>query len=116
MSSQKSPVMSTGRYSKVLSCLVLLIAILLAATAHTQPSKGLQILLTRGLQSQGLSQWDDYWTYSTYTNANYTSVNWAQRSRPDLMAPGMSWSRWASDETQMPPQNFGYGDEAPLMS
>jgi hypothetical protein len=108
--------MSTSRYSKVSSSLIFLSALLLVATAQAQPSKGMQILLSRGLQSQGLSQWDDYWTYSTYTNANYTSVNWGAKSRPDLMGPGMAWSRWAMDETQMPPQDTGYGDEATVMT
>lgn len=95
---------------------MILIASSLIQILHAQPSKGWQILLTRGLQTQGLSQWDDYWTYSVYTNANYTSVNWGAKSRPDLMAPGMSWSRWAMDETQMPPQDTGYGDEASVMT
>ncbi|MDB6057949.1 MAG: hypothetical protein JWO95_1793 [Verrucomicrobiales bacterium] len=116
MPSLKCPVMFTSRISKVSSSLVFLSALLLVATAHAQPSKGLQILLTRGLQSQALSQWSDYWTYSTYTNANYTSVNWGGESRPDWMGPGMSWSRWAPDETQMPPQDMGYGDEALFMT
>lgn len=92
------------------------IVLSLAANSHAQLSKGFQILLTRGLQTQGLSQWNDFWTYSTYTNANYTSVNWGAQSRPEWMAPGMVWSRWANDETQMPPQDFGNGDEALVMT
>ncbi|MGZ5565798.1 MAG: hypothetical protein ACXWKG_02185 [Limisphaerales bacterium] len=93
----------------------LVIVLSLATNSHAQLSKGFQILLTRGLQMQGLSQWADFWTYSTYTNANYSSVNWGSQSRPESMAPGMAWSRWATDETQMPPQDLGNGDETPIM-
>jgi hypothetical protein len=95
---------------------VLVVLLSTAFTTFAQPGKGFQILLMRGMQMQGLSQWNDYWTYSTYTNANYSSVNWGGQSRPEWMAPGMLWSRWAFDETQMPPQDFGVGDEAPIMS
>src|SRR4051812_16403751 len=89
---------------------VLLISLSSVLTASAQLSKGFQILLTRGLQMQGLSQWNDYWTYSVYSNANYSSVNWGGESRPEWMAAGELWSRWAMDETQMPPQDLGNGD------
>src|ERR1035437_9058966 len=53
--------------------------------AQAQLSKGYQILLNRGLQLQGLVQWDDYFHLDTYSNANYTSVNWGWTSSPSLM-------------------------------
>src|SRR4051812_19925309 len=99
--------MSIFRFRKSrgpLSVTLLLISIFAAHTSIAQPTKGFQILLSRGLQMQGLSQSADYWTYSIYSNANYSSVNWGQQSRPEWMAPGELWSRWAFDETQMPPQ------------
>lgn len=95
-----------------------------AGIAPAQVSKGHQILLNRGLQLQGLSQDDCYLHLDTYSNANYTSIHWvnspgAHSSRPDWMgaAPGFAWSRWAADETQMPPQITPYGgDETPYLS
>jgi hypothetical protein len=74
--------------------------------AQAQISKGYQILLNRGLQLQGLVQWDDYFHLDTYSNANYTSINWGWTSSPDLMAStaGVPWSRWVSGTTNMPPQ------------
>jgi hypothetical protein len=94
-----------------------------ADITRAQVSKGHQILLNRGLQLQGLSQDDCYLHLDTYSNANYTSINWvnspgAHSSRPDWMgaAPGFAWSRWAADETQMPPQVTPYGgDETPFL-
>ena len=91
-------------------------------------SKGHQILIDRGLQLQGQSQDDCYLHLDTFTNANYTSINWlngadasgqpVHSSRPDWMgdAPGILWARWAADETQMPPQSTPYGgDETPYL-
>jgi hypothetical protein len=108
-------------------CLVFgsLAFICFARPSHAQVSKGNQILIDRGLQLQGLSQDDCYLHLDTFTNANYTSINWinsitpAHSSRPDWMgaAPGFLWARWASDETQMPPQTTPYGgDEGPYLS
>jgi hypothetical protein len=87
----------------------------------SQLSKGHRILIKRGLQLQGLSQDDCYLTLVTYSNANYTSIDWinspgTHSSRPDWMGPppGFPWARWAADETQMPPQITPYGgDETP---
>jgi len=93
-------------------------------TAKAQVSKGHQILINRGLQLQGLSQDDCYLHLDTYSNANYTSIQWdnspgAHSSRPEWMgpAPGFPWARWAWDATQMPPQlTPNDGDETPYMS
>src|SRR6266478_4775779 len=71
-------------------------------TSQAQLSKGFQIVINRGLQLQGLSQDDCYLHLDTFSNANYTSIEWinsispAHSSRPDWMgpAPGFPWSRW----------------------
>src|SRR4051794_17908990 len=118
MPSEKSPVMPSFSFRKSPSRLLLAIFAILFLGVHAtmaQPSKGFQILLTRGAQMQALSQWNDYWTYSVYSNANYSSVNWGGESHADWMASDELWSRWAMDETQMPPQDLGNGDEAPIM-
>ena len=75
--------------------------------AQAQISKGCQILLNRGLQLQGLVQWADYFHLDTYSNANYTSINWGWTSSPDSMdsTAGEPWSRWVSGTTNMPPQS-----------
>lgn len=80
--------------------------LLAPAGAQAQISKGCQILLNRGLQLQGLVQWDDYFHLDTYSNANYTSINWGWTSSPSLMTntAGFPWSRWVSGATNMPPQ------------
>ena len=96
----------------------------LTPKASAQLGKGQQLLLNLGIQLQGLSQDDCYLTLSTFSNANYTSINWinsispAHSSRPPWMgpAPGFPWARWVSDETQMPPQMTPYGgDETPYL-
>jgi hypothetical protein len=82
--------------------------------AQAQLSKGYQILLNRGLQLQGLVQWADYFHLDTYSNANYTSINWGWGAIPDSMdaTSGEPWSRWASDTGSMPPQS----GEAPYLN
>ncbi|MGI8601918.1 MAG: hypothetical protein ACR2OZ_02855 [Verrucomicrobiales bacterium] len=96
--------------------------LLTAATglvAHVQPcgaapGKGQLILLDRGLQVQGMVTRDDVFHLNTYQNAGYTSINWLWNSNPSQMgtAPGFPWSRWASSESDVPPQ----GAEGPFMS
>ena len=89
-----------------------------------QISKGHQILINRGLQLQGLGQDDCYLHLDTYSDANYTSINWnnspgAHSSRPEWMGPppGFPWARWVWDTTQMPPQlTPNDGDETPYIS
>jgi hypothetical protein len=82
--------------------------------AQAQLGKGYQVLLNRGLQLQGLVQWDDYFHLDTYSNANYTSVNWGWTSSPSLMdtTAGEPWSRWVSGTANMPPQS----GEAPYLN
>ena len=78
---------------------------------------------------QGLAKDDCYVTLSTYTNANYNSISWINEigtnglpthsSRQPWLGPppGFPWSRWATTETQMPPQLTPYGgDETPYLS
>ena len=83
---------------------------------HAQLSKGHQLLISRGLQVQGIVSTYDTFHLSTLSNANYTAVNWlwnSPRSYDGSMpllgaAPGFPWARWVVDETDMPP----LGDEA----
>ena len=95
---------------------VLCVVLAGAPGAQAQLGKGYQILLNRGLQLQGLVQWDDFFHLDTYSNANYTSVNWGWTCKPSLMgtAPGVPWSRWVSGLTNMPPQAT-QGDEEPYL-
>jgi hypothetical protein len=102
-----------SKLSSVFAALVVSLSV--ASNISAQPSKGLRILLEQGLQVQGVSQWDDYWTYSVYTNANYSSVDWWLKSHLDWMPAGIPWTRAAVDETAVPPQNLGEGDETPFM-
>src|SRR5438128_277894 len=85
-----------------------------ADPASAQLSKANLILLNRGLQVQGMVTRDDNFHLDTYSNANYTSINWIWDSNPSLMgpAPGFPWARWVGSETNVPPQ----GSEGPYMS
>jgi hypothetical protein len=85
-----------------------------ARTSYAQISKGNQILIIRGLQVQGMVTRGDVFHLSTYSNAHYTAVNWLWDSNPSLMgaAPGFPWSRWAGNETNVPP----LGGEGPYLS
>src|SRR4026209_1367179 len=77
----------------------------LAGTSFGQLSKGNLILINRGLQVQGMVTRDDVFHLNTYSNANYTAINWLWDSSPSQMgtAPGFPWSRWVGNETNMPP-------------
>src|ERR1044071_5064791 len=112
----------------ILTGLGLFAVLFCAPPGQAQISKGHQILIDRGLQLQGLSQDDVYLHLDTYSNANYTSINWVNNvngsgqtvhsSRPPWMGdpPGFLWARWCWDETQMPPQFTPYGgDETPYL-
>lgn len=82
--------------------------------AGAQIGKGNRILIQRGLQLQGMSTGDDSFHLGTYSNANYTSINWIWEASPSQMgaAPGFAWSRWVANETNMPPR----GAEAACLS
>jgi hypothetical protein len=116
-------------------CVALAVSLIVPHTASAQPSKGFQIILTRGLQIQALCIDDCYVHQTTFSNANYTTMNFingvdgsgntTHSSRPSPedpslwmgAAPGPMWGRWAMTQTQMPPQITPYGgDEAPYMS
>ena len=94
-----------------LTHIIALAGLLLAPASHAQISKANQILINRGLQVEGLVLTYDNFHLSTYTNANYTTVNWTwdgvrsyDGSMPQLgEAPGFPWGRWVSSETDMPP-------------
>jgi hypothetical protein len=60
---------------KILAFFVLATFLVLQST-HAQLSKANQILLTRGLQIQGLVSTYDTFHLNTLSNANYTTVNW----------------------------------------
>jgi hypothetical protein len=100
---------SAARFLLVLGCLLAL-----AQSANAQLSKGQQILLNRGLQVQGMVNSADIFHFDTYTNANYSAINWFYSSVPSAMgpAPGFPWGRWVSQQSEMPPSS----DEASYMS
>jgi hypothetical protein len=79
-------------------CCALLLGSAIAAPA--QLSKGHLILIKRGLQVQGMVTRDDVFHLNTYSNANYTSIHWLWTSS---MSAAFPWSRWVSNESNMPP-------------
>jgi hypothetical protein len=96
------------------SFLPLFLVVFSTFSASAQISKGHRILMQRGLQIQGMVTRDDVFHLTTYSNANYTSINWLWTANPSLMgaAPGFPWSRWVNSESNMPPQT----GEGPYMS
>jgi len=68
--------------------------------ASAQLSKGHLILINRGLQVQGMVTRDDVFHLNTYSNANFTSIQWLWNSS---MSTAFPWSRWVGSETDMPP-------------
>src|SRR5262249_19216356 len=85
----------------------LLVFLSASQTSFAQVSKGNWILLNRGLQLQGMCTKDDYFHLTTYSNANYTSINWLWDSDTSKMgtAPGFPWARWVgtNSPTEIPP-------------
>jgi len=65
--------------------LVVLVPFFSAPVGSAQISKGQSILINRGLQLQGMVTRDDVFHLNTYSNANYTSINWLWDSNPSLM-------------------------------
>lgn len=90
------------RFGLVLGLFALISAV---QSADAQIGKGNWILLQRGLQLQGMVTKDDVFHLSTYSNANYTSINWLWDANPSLMGPppGFPWSRWVRNEGELPP-------------
>jgi hypothetical protein len=84
-----------------------LLVSLLCVSGHAQVSKGNWILLNRGLQLQGMCVNYDSFHLTTYSNANYTSINWLWDSDTSQQgtAPGFPWARWVrtNSPTEMPP-------------
>jgi hypothetical protein len=81
-------------------------------------SKANQILITQGLQVQGMVSNADPFHLSTYQAANYSSVNWIWDSTTTAQgtAPGsIPWSRWVRDHyttdqiPEMPPRGSESG-------
>src|SRR5439155_23814531 len=83
-------------------------------SVNGQVGKGFQILTNCGFQVQGMVANYDIFHLTTYSNANYTSINWLWDSDTTKMgtAPGFPWARWVSGTTNMPPQ----GSEGPFVS
>ncbi|HZM02051.1 MAG TPA: hypothetical protein VFC44_03420 [Candidatus Saccharimonadales bacterium] len=97
-------------------------AVLAASTGHAQLSKATQILLNRGIELQAMVQFNDEFNLVTYSNANYTSVNWFDPGWQAYLgpAPGFPWGRWVSGPSDMPPvdanNQFGFNAETPCLS
>jgi hypothetical protein len=97
-------------------------ATFLAPTAHAQLSKATKLFLNRGVELQGMVQYADIFSLSTYSNANYTSVNWFDPGWQVELGPppGFPWGRWVSGPTDMPPQDpytqYCYNNETNYMS
>ncbi len=97
------------------ACCVSLFILMLCSNSSAQISKGNQILLNRGLQIQGLVQPDNYFHLDTFSNANYTAINFIFNSTGNLgpistfagSTPGFPWARWVSDEMNMPTMGVG---------
>ena len=66
----------TRRQARAFATAVFAAAMLLAPASHAQVSKANQILINRGLQVEGMVATYDTFHLSTYSNANYTAVNW----------------------------------------
>lgn len=103
---------------KITSTLVTALCVGAPLLAHSQTlDKGHQILLTRGLQSYGLVTTGDVFHLNTLKNANFTAVMFPQGDYNCSLlgsAPGFPWSRWASSQSDMPPQ-ASPTNEAPYM-
>lgn len=94
--------MPSRRFALILGFSALISAV---PSAEAQVGKGNWILLQRGLQVQGMVTKDDVFHLSTYSNANYTAINWLWDANPSSMGPppGFPWSRWVRNESEMPP-------------
>ncbi len=106
--------MSRARERIAFAALGAILLLVISSVAQAQISKGNQILLGRGLQLEGMVESADFFHLDTYSNVNYTTVDWFHVSDNTLLgpAPGFPWARWVNDITNMPPQ----GNEAPYLN
>ncbi len=111
---RRFPLASVSVASHFAMLAALLLAVAAPVPGSAQLSKGYQMILSHGLQLQGMVQYNDYFHWDTYQGAGYNTINWIFTSNPDWMGPppGYPWARWASDETNMPPAP----GEEPFMS
>jgi hypothetical protein len=75
-----------------------------ASAVSAQISKGHQLLMQQGLQTQGMVTKDDNFHIDTYQDGNYSTVNWLWESNFAQLGaqPEYPWARWVGDETSMP--------------
>ena len=106
-------------------CSALCAAVFVSATPAQTLSKGDQILITQGLQVQGMVTNFDPFHLSTYQAANYSSLNWLWDSTTTAQgtAPGaIPWTRWVRDHytsdqiPEMPPRGTEAGYLVKLIS
>ena len=74
----RPPQLGFGQHAPALALAALAAVAVLAfpGSARAQISKANQILINRGLQVEGMVATYDTFHLSTYSNANYTAVNW----------------------------------------
>src|SRR6187200_495356 len=94
--------MSCRRFATLLLSLAGIL--ILAPTAQAQISRGHQLLMQRGLQTQGMVTKDDNFHIDTYQNGNYSTVNWLWEASFAQLGPqpNYPWARWVNDESSMP--------------
>jgi hypothetical protein len=98
------------------------IGLLAGQAGYAQLSKATQIFLNRGVELQAMVQFNDEFNLTTYSNANYTAVNWFDPGYQPYLGPppGFPWGRWVSGPSDMPPQDaenqLGYNAETQDMS
>jgi hypothetical protein len=75
-----------------------------ASPVLAQLSKGRQILTQRGLQTMGLNDPANGFNQANYLAANYSTLDWLWNPNPGGQgaAPGLPWSRWVRDQSEMP--------------
>ncbi len=97
---------------QLLSALTLCTALVVPRASQAQLGKGFNILLNRGLQIQAMVTPDNYFHPDTFSNANYTAVNFFGDSNGNLgppsvflgPAPGAPRARGGVDENNKPTQ------------
>lgn len=92
--------------------------VFMPVNGESQVSKGHQILMDRGVLRLGLSTKDNPIDPTRLQNSGLMGPIWEWgKWNPTLMgpAPGLPWARWATTQSEMPPQTTPY-DENPYMS